>query len=237
MFVKSGILFAQNFVMQTHRYLWKWHPNCAILEQKLNSCLAIMVKMWHGHGFSLLPNCFKVQINSLARFMEPGRGIPHVIVIPWHPFLSSGHPDLAENDTFLAHLCPDNQCVWVQTTAEAVQSHNRLMINVREALNAIYTEVSCANTPLLFKMAPKLPNLEQRMSTCIYMGIMVKIWHGHGFSLLPNMVISFNLFMSNLYRTWEGHSTCLSYPMTPVSLQLTPKFGRECQFSCPFVPK
>ena len=59
----------------------KMAPNYAILEFKMNSCLAIMVKIRHGHGFGLLENCFKVQINSLARFIEHEKGIPHVIVI------------------------------------------------------------------------------------------------------------------------------------------------------------
>ena len=59
MFVKPWMVFARKFVMQTHRYLWKWYPNCAIWEQKMNSCPAIMVKIRHGHTFSLLPNCSK----------------------------------------------------------------------------------------------------------------------------------------------------------------------------------
>ena len=36
-----------------------------------------------------------------------------------------------------------------------------------------------------------------------------------------------NIFIINVYRTSEGNYTRLSYPMTPVSVQRTPKFGRK----------
>ena len=57
------------------------------------------------------------------------------------------------------------------------------MANVFKVWNGIRTDVCLANTRLSVKMAPKLCNFGAKMSSCL--AIMVKIKHGHGFSLLP----------------------------------------------------
>ena len=48
---------------------------------------------------------------------------------------------------------------------------------------------------------------------------------------------SLNILITNVSRTLEGNSTCHSHPMTPVSVQRTPKFGIKWQLSGLIVPK
>ena len=152
-------------------------------------------------------------------------------VIAWHPFQSSGHPDSAENLRILAELCPNNEFVWVQTTAEAFQSHNWLMRNVCKVCNPIRPKRWCANTQLSMKMAPKLRHFEARNKhldayhgqkmACAWIQFDVKLFQ------------SFDRPISKVYGIWEGNSTCHCYPMTPVSVQRTPRFGiKMTNFGC-----
>ena len=64
MIMKHEILFAHIFLIQTHHYLPNWRINFTILEQKISSCVAILVDIFYGHRFSLLQDIFEVQINS-----------------------------------------------------------------------------------------------------------------------------------------------------------------------------
>ena len=125
--------------------------------------------------------------------------------------------------------------VWVQTTAKAFQSHNWLMRNVCKAWNTIRIEVSCANTPSSIKMVPKLRNFGARNEQLSGYYGQNKAWAW--FQFAAKLFKSLNLLISKVYRTWEGKSTCLCYPMTPVSVQMTPKFRRKWHISGLFVPK
>ena len=111
MFIKPIMLFTHTFVIQIHHYLPNRRLKLAVLGQKMSSCVAIMVKIPYGHGFSFLQNLIKVQIDSLARFTQSGRRIPHVFVIQRHYFLPSQRANSAKNDQFGAYLDPNNQCV------------------------------------------------------------------------------------------------------------------------------
>ena len=173
-------------------------------------------------------------------FMEPGREIPHVFVIPWHLFLSSGCADSGKYDNFWLN------CAQMMSVCGfgVLQKHFQVIIdlweifvkpNVCKALNPIRTELCHANPSLSVKIAPKLRHFgakhEQlygyygQNSVCAWTQFDVKLFQ------------SLNQLISKVYRTWEGNSTSLCYPMTPVSIKRTRRFGRKMTIVGRIVPK
>ena len=64
-------------------------------------------------------------------------------------------------------MCPNNECVWVQTTVEAFKIPNWSMRNVCLAWNDIRTEVCHANLPLSVKLVPELCNFGAKIGSCL----------------------------------------------------------------------
>ena len=85
------------------------------------------------------------------------------------------------------------------------------------------------------KMAPKLRHFGARNKhldayhgqkmACAWIQFDVKLFQ------------SLNQLISKVYGTWEENSTCHCYPMTPVSIQRTPKVGRKMTNVGRIVPK
>ena len=109
------------------------------------------------------------------------------------------------------------------------------MRNVCKVWNPIRTELCHANPPLSVKMAPKLRNFGAKIEQLSgYYGQNVA-WTWIQFA--AKLFQSANQLISKVYGTWEGNSTCHCYPMTPVSVQRTPKVGRKMTNVGRIVPK
>ena len=140
-----------------------------------------------------------------------------------------------KNDQFWLYVCPNNECESVQTTAEPFQSHNSFMSNVCEAWHFIRTELCHANPLSSVKMAPKLRHFEAKNEELSDYYGQNTAWAWTHFA--AKLFQGLSQLIRNVYGTWEGNSTCFCYPMTPVSVQRTPKFGRKWHISGLFVPK
>ena len=90
------------------------------------------------------------------------------------------------------------------------------MRKICEAWNSIPTQASGANTPLSAKMAPTCGDdgaINEQLSG-YYGQNKASAW----IQFVTKLFVSLNQLMRYDFRTWEGNSTCLCYPMTPVSV-------------------
>ena len=99
------------------------------------------------------------------------------------------------------------------------------MRNVCEAWNDICTDICRANASLLVKMAPKLREFGAKTEQLSRYYGQNNAWTCIVFP--AKLFQSPNHLISKVYSTWEGNSTCLCYPMTPVSVHRTPRFCRN----------
>ena len=99
------------------------------------------------------------------------------------------------------------------------------MRNVCESWNGICKELCRANAPLSVKMAPKLLDFGAKIEPLAGYYDQNKARACIQFS--ATLFQSLNKLISKVYRTWEANSTCLCYPMAPVSVPPMPKFGRK----------
>ena len=108
------------------------------------------------------------------------------------------------------------------------------MRNVCKAWNAIHTDVCHANPLLSVKIAPKQSNFGAKNEQLSGYYGQNKAWAC--IQLAITLFQSPNQLISKVYSTREGTSTCHCYPMIPVSVQRTPRFGRKWQILAVLCP-
>ena len=105
MVLKPGMLFTQKFVIKTHHYLPNWCPNCAILEQIMSSCVSILVKITHGHAFSLLQT-FVSQNQLISKVYTPREGNHTCLCYPNTSFTTQATSNLGVKSPVFGLLRP-----------------------------------------------------------------------------------------------------------------------------------
>ena len=99
------------------------------------------------------------------------------------------------------------------------------MRNFCKDWNAICTELCPENPPLSVKMAPKLRDFGAKNEQ-------LSGYYGQNkacacIQFAAKLFQSLNQVIGKFYANWEGNFTCHCYPITPVSVQQTPSFGRK----------
>ena len=99
------------------------------------------------------------------------------------------------------------------------------MRNVCKAWNAICTELCHANPPLSVKMAPKLRNsgAKNKQLSGYYGQNTAWAWTQFAAKLFQCL----SQLISKVYGTWVANSTRHCHPITPVTVQWTPRFGQK----------